>query len=226
MGRCFGRRRRLFAIAFAAELAFSMGMTPVVGSDTDAVSSVEQLAAMLGSVRGCEIPFNEQKHTPLLVAPLISSGVLYYDRGLGLARQIETPRPSLVVIDDHAVRFEGPNGWQSLDVASHPALAGVVDGLFDVFKGDTSRLERTYTVNFEPEVAGGRGWRLALEPRDPAARELVGSIALEGRGRTLLRLMVSEHGGMESVSTFHDVNMARRFSDEEKAKLFHVVLRR
>ena len=226
MGRCSGRRRRLFAIAFSAELALCVVTAPAAGSDGEVVRSVDQLSAMLGGIRGCEIPFEEQKHTPLLAAPLMSTGVLYYDRGLGLSRRLETPRPSLVVIDDHAVRFEGPNGWQALDVDSHPALAGVVDGLFDVLKGDTSRLEQTYAVQFEPEVAGEKSWRLVLEPRDPAARELVRSIALEGRGRTLLRLMVSEHGGMESVSTFHDVNMARRFSDEEKAKLFRVAPRR
>ncbi len=181
---------------------------------------------MLAGIDACEIRFEERKQTPLLTAPLMSTGVLYYDRAIGrLARRTETPRESLVVIDERVVRFEGPDGWQALDASAHPGLAGVVGGFFNVLRGDTTRLERSYSVAFEPEIPGGAPWRLALEPRSPEARELVRRIVLEGRGDDLLRLVVSEHGGMESVSTFRAVDKTRRFSDDEKQRLFQLAPR-
>ena len=222
MGRCSGRHRRLFAIALSAELLCGPAASSAAGSGTPLVRSVEQLAAMLGSIQGCEIQFDEQKQTPLLSMPLKSSGTLYYDRALGLARQVRTPRPSLVVIDDRVVRFEGADGWQALDVGAYPGLADVIGGLLDVLKGDTERLARTYSVQFEPEDGAEKGWRLMLEPRDPASRELVQRIVLEGHGHDLRRLVVAEHGGMESTSTLRSVDMARRFSDEERRTLFRL----
>jgi hypothetical protein len=47
-------------------------------------------------------------------------------------------------------------------------------------------------------------------------------ISLEGASRRPRRLIVVEHGGDETVTIFEAMDPNRRFSDDEKTRLFRV----
>jgi hypothetical protein len=223
MGRCSGRRRRLFAIAFSAELLIG-SVARAAETAATTLGSIDELAAVLAGIGGCEIAFDEEKRTPLLTRPLVSSGVMLRPL-LGSGSPGEDAARVLVVIDDRAVRFEGPSGWQRIDVGAQPGLSGMVGAFFDVLHGDTARLDRSYVVRFEPQASPQADWRLVLEPRGADVREMVRRISLEGRGKARRRLVVAEHGDTESVTTFRSVDTTRTFSEEERARLFHLVRR-
>jgi hypothetical protein len=66
---------------------------------------------------------------------------------------------------------------------------------------------------------------MTLKPRLAPMTEVIERIVLEGRGVVLSRLVVREKGGDETVTTFSAVDVGRRYTTEEKARIFGVAAR-
>ena len=177
---------------------------------------------------GLSARFEEHKHIALLEAPLKSSGALYFSPEDALARHVERPKRSVLLLTGKQLRIADESGTRKLDLTKTPALAALVQSFAQVLRGDRSALDANYHVTFRSAASSkgdsaGRGpgfWQLRLTPRGEPLSKMVTSIELTGTGSTIATLTVSEPNGDRSVTRFSDVDTRRRFSEEERKRLF------
>lgn len=185
--------------------------------DAPAIADLDALLAAFESVDGLEARFTEEKRMALLAAPLVSTGALYYARPGHLRRQIETPRPAVVVIGPETLWLKDERGTETIDLAARRDVAAFAESLVLIFAGDRARLEATYTIAFEP---GAEGWKLALTPKVEPLSKLVSAIHITGRGPAVETIRVAETSGDETITRIESADPTRRFDAAERAKLF------
>lgn len=177
---------------------------------------------------GLSARFEEHKHIALLEAPLKSTGALYFLPEDKLARHVERPKRSVLLLAGKQLRIADEGGTRTLDLAKTPALAALVQSFAQVLRGDRSALDANYHVAFrsaarskDDSTRGEMGsWQLRLMPRAEPLSKMVTSIELTGTGSTIATLTVSEPNGDRSVTRFSDVDARRRFNAEERKRLF------
>src|SRR5690554_6115920 len=193
-----------------------------------AVRTLDELLAAFRKSPGLSARFEEHKYIALLEAPLKSSGALYFLPEDKLARHVERPKRSVILLARKRLRIADETGTRDLDLAKMPALAALVQSFSQVLRGDRAALDEHYRVEFRPATppapAKGEGrtgsWRLRLTPKNAPLSEMVSSIELTGSGPTIATLTVSEPNGDRSVTHFSDVDTERRFSEAERKRLF------
>lgn len=168
---------------------------------------------------GMSARFREERHLTLLRAPIQSEGTLYFAPPDRLARHVERPIPSILLVRGTQITVGEMDDLHSLDLAKMPTLLGFVDGLRLLLRGDLGALREIFVLDFEaaePE----RTWRLRLAPRSDSLRTAILSVEVEGREGVLQRMRIVENGGDETRMYFSNVDTARRFDDAEIDRLF------
>lgn len=182
-----------------------------------------RLRELLGDFRKCpglEAQFLEEKNIILLAAPLKSSGKVYFHPPHSLARIVEKPRPSHMVVKAAKIIVKEGNVRKEVDFSDKPAMRGLISGLLHILAGDEERLVADYEPHFSEE--GSAGWRLRLEPKQAALRRLIASLAFSGKGLKLSELRVKEANGDETVTRFSNVNEKRKFTKPEIKQYFEI----
>jgi hypothetical protein len=98
-----------------------------------------------------------------------------------------------------------------------------VEGFLDVLAGDRAGLERMFIVDFRgSRGAPASGWELSLVPRDAALLSILREVDFAGRDLRVRQMRIREASGDESVTTFSDVDTARRYTPAEASRVFDV----
>lgn len=202
--------------AFAATLA-ALGLAVAAAAEDADTPGLETLMGHFAASRGVEAAFREEKRLPLLTAPLLSEGVLYYAPPGRLARLTTTPETTSLLVDGDRLRIEDGLGVEELDLASHREARQFIDQLMLLFRGDLAALERDYEASFEGE---GEAWSLRLVPRSRSVRQLIREISLAGRGPRLDEMVVSGAEGEVTRTTYTRILVDRPFRAEELARIF------
>lgn len=185
--------------------------------------TLDALLTRFRALPGLSARFREEKRIQLLVAPLVSEGTLDFAPPSRMVRRTTSPAPSTALIDGAQLRFSDGNGQQALDMNAMPVVRQFVDSFLAVVAGDRGALERTYAMEFRvPDAALPDRWTLTLRPRVPALQRVFREIALRGDGVALSALILRETNGDETETTFREVNAARRYSPEERARVFRI----
>jgi hypothetical protein len=184
---------------------------------TSPATATDLLAAFKGLV-GLEARFHEEKRLALLAAPLISDGRIYFLAPDHLTRQVTSPFPGRTTIDGTTLTFEDDRGRHSISLRENPVARLFVVSFEEILAGDATALSRTYAVTLRAGPDGS--WSLLLEPIAEPMTQLVAQIEVDGRGRTIDRMLIREVGGDQTLTTFSSVNTARRFSAEERGRIF------
>lgn len=185
--------------------------------------TLDALLARFRALPGLSARFHEEKRIQLLVAPLVSEGTLDYAPPSRMVRRTTSPAPSTALIDGAQLRFSDGSGQQSLDMNAMPVVRQFVDSLVAVVAGDRAALERAYAMDFRvPDAAQPERWTLTLRPRAPALQRVFREVALRGDGVALSAMTVRETNGDETETTFRDVNPARRYTAEERSRVFRL----
>ena len=98
----------------------------------------------------------------------------------------------------------------------------IVDAFLKVLAGDRGALERIFAIELR---GSARGWTMALAPRLAPMTEVIERIVLEGRGAVVSKMVVREKDGDETVTTYSSVDVERRYTAEERARVFGVAAR-
>jgi outer membrane lipoprotein-sorting protein len=189
------------------------------------IERLDELLALFRKSTGWSARFVEEKHIALLKAPLTSEGMLYYLPTDRLARHVEKPKPSRLLLEGDRVTVADAGGSRTLDLSRSPALAALVQSFVQVLRGDRQALDAHYDVAFRAPAADGKGetdgrWSVVLKPRSEKLAKMVQSIEVSGVGERLEGLVVVEASGDRSVTRFSDVRTNRRFTEEERKRLF------
>lgn len=159
----------------------------------------------------------------LLAMPLVNEGVLYFQPPGRLVRHTTAPAPSSVLIDRERLTFGDARGVEAIQLEGNPALALFVASFVKIFAGDREALVSMYAMEVRPWPEGGAdGWALQLRPKVAPIDKILERIEIHGSGVVVHRMRVVELGGDETITTFTEVDTARRFSDAELAELFRV----
>lgn len=169
---------------------------------------------------GIEARFTEEKKIALLAAPLKSTGKIYFHAPDSLARIVEKPRSSHLVMTGKKIVMKDKSGRKEVDLSDKPALRGLVTSLLHVLSGDEKKLLADFSVAMTGTKASG--WSLALIPRNSSLKKMIRSFELKGKGIVLSELRVKEASGDVSVTRFSEVNTKRKFKREDIARYFGI----
>jgi hypothetical protein len=220
----------LAALASAPVQAQAPAVTPVVAAAPMAAPmTLDQLLARFAAMSGLSAKFREEKRMALLAAPLVNEGTLYFAPKGRLARHITAPAPATVLIDEGSLRYADAGGSETLTLDQNPVLRLFVDSFVKIFAGDREALARMYMMELVGLPAAADGvprWSLRLRPRVAPMTQVIERIDIEGHEVVLETMRIVEIGGDETITTFTEVDAARRFTDQELAALFSLPARR
>lgn len=215
-----GRAIRLVAVALLGLAATAAAeAAPESGSADAPPRSHAELLERLAAMRGFSAEFEETKTIGLLALPLVSEGALYFEAPGRLLRHTRTPTESRVMIDrDRVVLAEGDR-VQEIDLAASAPIRPLVESLLWILAGRHDEIESVYASRYAVDE-DGRGWTLRLSPRGAPLDQLITEIVVTGVGGTPATFEVVEATGDRSLTRLIDPDTTRRFSDEERARLF------
>lgn len=201
----------------AALLAAGMLWTPVGRA---APTPLEDLLARFRAMPGLDARFREEKRFAMLDAPLVSEGTLHFQPPGRLARHTTAPARSTVLIDGDRLAFGDAGGQSEIDLAQKPVVRLFVDAFVKLLAGDQAALERLFAAEHTP--LPDDGWTLVLLPKVSPMKGIIDRMELRGHGLVLERMRVLEVGGDEAITTFSHVDVERRYTPEEAARLFRL----
>ncbi len=186
------------------------------GSPRDAKTLLKALATL----PGLEATFREEKHLALLKAPLVSEGRLFYMRPGYLVREVVKPSPSTVRIGPGALEVSDGKERKRIDLQGRPDVKTFIESFTRVLAGDYETLSKTYEIGFEPQKSAEEPWTLTLKPRSETLRHLIRSVQLLGKGYAVTTIRVAEASGDHAETQISVVSAQRKFSAEERRRLF------
>lgn len=209
--------KALFLAAALVALAVpSLSLSALRAQDTPA--DVPALLARFRTVRGLSAHFREEKTIALLEEPLVSEGVLFFAPPARLARVVESPTPSSMVLDGDELRLVDPRGTQRVDLNRVPTVRVFVDAFRAVLAGDDAALARSFRTRLRRDADGS--WTLGLSPRAPAVARAIRWIEVTGRDVRIARLRIIETSGDEARTTFSEVDTTRVYSAADARRIF------
>ncbi|MEE2703863.1 MAG: outer membrane lipoprotein carrier protein LolA [Myxococcota bacterium] len=180
---------------------------------------VESILAELARVPGLSARFREERRLSLLKRPLVTHGSLHFAPPDRLVRRVDAPTASVLLLSGNRLTIEDSRGRKTLDIETLPTLRVFADSFRLILAGKLAELREFYRIRREP-AAGQGAWRLRLEPRLPSLAKVISAIEVEGSGRTLREIRISEVAGDSTWIQFSEVDAGRRFSRDEMVQLF------
>jgi hypothetical protein len=172
--------------------------TPAVALEPVAPDQLDTLMQQLAVRRHGHVTFTEVQYLAVLERPLESSGELLYEAPDRLEKRTLSPRPETLVLA-HGLLSATRNGrTRTLELAAHPQLAPLIEGLRATLAGDRAALERAFSVRLDGDAAR---WLLHLAPRDPAAARLVKEVLISGAQAQLRTVEILQPDGDRSLLT-------------------------
>jgi hypothetical protein len=179
---------------------------------------MDALLGGLAKAPGLYAHFRETKHITLLQQPLVSEGSIYFAPPARFARQTEKPIKSTLIVDGNHLQFGDADGHESMNLGANPVAKLFADSFVMLLSGNRAGLERMFKMELTP--AGGDRWRLVLTPRVAPMDKMIKKLELRGRGLAVDELDVHETSGDWTETKFTDVDLKRRYSTAEQARIF------
>ena len=216
--RVSGGRTAIAAMIFLTVGSQAVAAEPGPASHEPAPRTVEAFMSGFRELKGFEARFVETKTMALLSVPLRTEGRLYFSSPAALLRVVERPQPARVLVTPTTVTMRAGGQTQRVDLASQPEARSLVSSLLSLLSGDLKALKKTYQVAYETGPDGR--WSLVLNPRNERVAALVEQMRFDGVGRSVERITIDEASGDRAVTEIRDAKPGRRYSPEERARLF------
>jgi outer membrane lipoprotein-sorting protein len=189
-----------------------------------AAPDVDQLLARFAAAPGISARFREEKHMAMLDQPLVNEGTIAFAPPSRFVRHTEKPLASTLLIDGNKLAFGDADGQQNVDLGANPVARLFVDSFVMILTGNRPGLEKLFTMKFAPtgKDKGSEGWKLTLTPKVAPMNKVVKEIVLAGEGISIREMELRETSGDWTRTVFSDVDVNRRFTPAEQAKIFRV----
>jgi hypothetical protein len=157
-----------------------------------------QLMTWLAATRSGSASFTERETSPVLSAPLISTGTLSYVAPGYLRKQTSMPVPSIFTLQDGQVTLTQGGATRHFALDEDPRIAGLVEAIRGTLAGDLPSLQRFYAITL---TGAPDAWQMTLVPRDPALARFLRAVIIEGaQGQVTLIDTQSADGGESRMS--------------------------
>jgi hypothetical protein len=164
---------------------------------------VNDLMAALAARGSADATFTEQRHVPVLDAPVQSSGTLRFVAPDRLEKHTLTPRAESMVLAGDQLTLRQGQRTRSLALADLPDNGLAIASLRGTMAGDLAALRRGWSVTLHGER---RIWTLSLAPLSAAIAQYIEGVLIEGRQDRIDRIEIRQADGVRSVMqiTPHD----------------------
>lgn len=207
--------RNALSLLFACALAFVL---PLSARADDA--ALDALLAKLRAVEAVSAQFREEKTMALLATPLISEGVVHYQKPRSLVRHTQKPRAASLLLEGDKLSFGDASHVESASIAAQPALTVLVDAFIGVLSGDKAALAQAAKLTLE--AVQGDGWRIVVTPTRASLLKLVRVMEFQGVGAKLTHMRLVDANGDETKTTFSNIVLRKSFDAKERARLFRI----
>jgi hypothetical protein len=126
---------------------------------------------------------------------------MIYDAPGRLEKRTREPRPEVLLLEGEVVTVQRHGQTHVLDLKAYPTIRPLVDSLRAVLAGDSSALERAFTVEF---AGSPSHWMLTLMPRDARVASKLSKVRIEGGRDTLNTVEIFQTDGDRSLMTLRD----------------------
>jgi outer membrane lipoprotein-sorting protein len=179
--------------------------------------TIDELLAGFTKMPGLYAEFRQESHFGLLAEPLVDTGTIHFADGR-LARRTLAPNPSVVVMDGSGIEYDDGTTHERIDLEGKPAVRQFVEAFTNIFAGNRKGLDAMYRIEF---AAGeGRSWTLTLVPKVSPMDQIIAKVIVTGTELDIATMRVVERNGDETITSFSNVDTKRKYSKDEKAKLF------
>ena len=196
--------------------SMALGAKPAATAPVD----IDALLAGLAKAPGLYARFREVKHITLLQQPLVSEGSIYFAPPARFARIAEKPIASTVIIDGNQLQFGSADSQESMNLGTNPVARLFADAFVMLLSGNRAGLEKIFKMQLAP--AAGNEWRLTLTPRVAPMDKMIKKLEVRGRGLNVDELDVHEASGDWTETKFTDIDLKRRYSAAEQARIFTI----
>jgi hypothetical protein len=214
--------QKISSVSVALGVVIMMMPPSVAFAEAKDPLNLDNILNAFGRMDGLEAEFREEKHLALLSAPLVTTGRLYFTRPGYLARLVEKPSKSKVLITPTTVEMTDATGSQTIDLRARPDVKTFVESFTRVLAGDRAGLETVYTlaITHPGDALPFDSWILTMTPKGKPLNQLIASLEVRGRGIAVNTITVREHAGDHSVITITKANPERVFTAAEQTQLF------
>lgn len=212
------RRSKSFLVGLALLGLALLGLSATRSVAGAQEGELDRLLASFRGMTGLSARFVEEKTIALLATPIRSEGEVHFVAPGTLMRRVTAPTASAALIERGRLTMLAHGRRQEIDLTSNAVVGGFVSSFADVLAGDRAALERTYRVDYSRLASGD--WKLTLRPRGAPLDQFLSEMEMVGRGRGVTSMRMLEVSGDVTVTTFRDVQLDRRFSDEERRRIF------
>ncbi|MDX5333791.1 MAG: hypothetical protein LPK58_07065 [Gammaproteobacteria bacterium] len=163
---------------------------PLHAAETD-----DQLATLLSgfaAIPTLETGFREERHSELLIGPLIQQGQLRYRAPDFLERRTQHPTPGIWRMEGGLLVVENGDQLRVQPMDEVPEAGALADALLGLLNGEAERLARSWQPRMQGQAADR--WMLELAPATDAARRL-GTMQLTGTGTAVMQITTFEPDG-------------------------------
>jgi outer membrane lipoprotein-sorting protein len=142
------------------------------------------LMQSLAQVHSASAAFTARQTSPVLSAPLISTGTLTYTAPGYLRKTTSAPTPEDFILNGEKITLTSAQagGTRVFNINQDPRIAGLVEGIRGTLAGDLPQLETFYNVSLS---GGADNWQLTLLPKPAALAKFLRSITITGHQSTL-----------------------------------------
>jgi len=156
---------------------------------------LQQLMQSLAQTRGGTANFTERQISPVLSAPLISSGTLNFVAPDYLRKTTISPAFEAFTLDHDQVTLTGGSGTHVFQINQDPRIAGMVEAIRSTLTGDLPKLEQYYTVTLSGDPAS---WQLHLSPKGAALTRFLRAITITGSASHITVIDTASADGSDS----------------------------
>ncbi len=162
--------------------------------------------------------FSEQKHIALLARPLESTGTIYFDRDIGIARTALTPKLQQVVLTRTSLKIRKDNHTEEISLDKSKDLKAFALIFPTMLRGDRAELEHTFDIAL---YGSDRDWwALSFTPKSDSLRALVRGVIVFGHKAEVVSLRVTEASGDTTDTRLTDIHKNGDVRDAEIATAF------
>lgn len=180
--------------------------------------SIDDICDSLTSSKVTSGDFTQEKISPKLTRPLVSSGNFLFC-GKGIVWAAQKPFKTSTVITENSITQIGLNGKKQVtDGSSNEIFKSVAATISSLFTGNKAALETYFTIsNFSSDSSS---WKMDLLPKDKTISSAINQIELSGaiqnQKASLNSMKILQTGESSTSYELSNQKYSQELSDEQK----------
>lgn len=156
---------------------------------------LQQLMQSLAQTPSGTANFTERQTSPVLSAPLMSSGTLSFTAPDYLRKTTTAPTAEVFTLDHDQVTLTGGSGTHVFQINQDPRIAGMVEAIRSTLTGNLLKLQQYYAVTLTGDSSA---WQLHLSPKGDALTRFLRGITISGTANRITIIDTASADGGDS----------------------------